>query len=351
MRCERVAALPAMAMIFSLTTAVHAAPLDLKHVSADAKWLGHVDADALRSSAVVKQMVAKVKEKHPQVEGHLEIAKQLSGMDLCKDIQGVTLYGSKIGKHTGVAIVHGKFDVDRLQGWAQRMPRRETTKYGDYDISIWTHKHHGQSHTMATTFHGKSHLVAASSVDLLKSALDVLDGKRDSASTDGPLAGNIPAGTTVLFRVTDLSKAELPCKDPVIKQTESFRFVMGESDGKSFYKSRTKMTNEEMVDQLDRVIEGLKALGQLHFAGNDRDKKIVSNLQSNGEGKTLTVLWSAPASDVWTSIEAHAKKFEEMRAKHRKQHRNHHHGHDDDHGHDSNKKSESKKSRSSDEDF
>src|SRR4029079_6202613 len=114
-----------------------------------------------------------------------------------------------------------------------------------------TRKHRDHEHTGAAVFHGDANLVIASSVDEAKAALDVLDGKAASAAADGPLAGNVPPGTTVLFRATDISKVDLKCcNSKVAKQTESFRFVTGEHEGQSFYRSRSTMTNDAVVGQL-----------------------------------------------------------------------------------------------------
>jgi hypothetical protein len=328
-----------------------AAPLEVKQVAANAKWLGHVDFDAIRDSTVVQKGFAAHMEKHPQAKGHLKLVQGLTGIDLCHDLHGLTFYGPEVGKHTGVAILNAKLDRKKLQLWADTIPGRQTTEHGDYKISSWSKKHGDKTCTVASAWHGDNQLVIASSADELKSALDVLDGKSAGIGSDSKLAGNVPAGTTVLMRVTGIAEAKLKHKDPVAKQTESFRFVVGENQGKSFFRARAVMTNKEIVENVKEIAEGGKAVARIASGTNEQKLRLVNGLEIKPDGETLTLVWSGSADDVWQQVEAHAKKWEAMRAK-RREHR--HHGHA--HHHDGDKKADrsegSKKTApSADEDF
>jgi len=234
----------------------------------------------------------------------------------------------------------------------------EITKHRQHEIHHWTRKsrHGSRDHTFATAFYGDDRIVFASSVDLLKQAVDVLDGEASSLTNDSRLAGNIPAGTTMLMRVEGLSKAGLPDKCKLAKQTKSFRFVTGEHDGQSFYRSRAKMTNKEVTVQVKELVEGLRALGQIHFGDNKVGKKLVNDLRVKAEDTSVTVLWKGSANDVWTMAEAHRKFFQERMEKYRKRHgKGHrHHKHKRWHGHEKGKKKgepEKKKRAPTEEDF
>lgn len=292
----------------------NAAPLDLKHVAADATWLAHVDIDAMRKSIVVQ----KAMEKHNHA-GRKEFVKKMLGMNPDKDLHGMTFYGKEIGKHKGVMILHARMNRDRIMGMARTFTKLTVTDYREHKLHSWTHKsrHSSKTHNVAAVFYGEEAVVLASRVDELKQAVDVLEGKSPSLKPDSPLGGNIPAGTTMLMRVEGVSDADLPDKCKLAKQTKSFRFVTGEHDGESFYRSRAVMTNEEVVGQLKEIVEGLRALGQIHVGNNETGQKLVDGLRIKTEGTKLTVLWSAPAEDVWAIIDAHRKIFEEKMKKHR----------------------------------
>jgi hypothetical protein len=295
----------------------NAAPLDLRHVSVDAAWLGHVDFDAMRESIVVQKAMAE--HKHA---GHKEFIEKTLRIDPDKDLHGMTFYGKEIGKRKGVMILHAKVDRDHVMSVARMFSKAAVADYRDHKLHCWTHKsrHSSKTRNVAAVFYGEEAIVLASSVDELKQAVDVLEGKSPSLAADSALAGNIPAGTTMLMRVEGVSDANLPDKCKVAKQTKSFRFVTGEYDGESFYRARAKMTQGEVVGQLTDIVEGLRALGQIHVGDNETGRKLLDALRINTDGTTLTVLWSAPAEDVWAIIDAHRKIYQEKKKQYRQRH-------------------------------
>ncbi len=291
----------------------NAAPLDLKHVAADACWLAHVDIDAMRNSIVVQK--ATEKKNHA---GQKEFVKKMLGMDPDKDLRGMTFYGKQIGQHKGVMILQARMNQERVLGMVRTFTKPTVTEYRKHKLHNWTHKsrHGSKTHNVAAAFYGEEAVVLASSVNELKQAIDVLDGKSPSLKPDSPMGGNIPTGTTMLMRVEGVSDADLPDKCKMAKQTKSFRFVTGEHEGESFYRSRAVMTNEEITGQLKEIIEGLRALGKIHFGNNEVGQNLVDGLRVKTAGTKLTVLWSAPAVDVWAIIDAHRKIFKEKMKKH-----------------------------------
>jgi hypothetical protein len=226
-------------------------------------------------------------------------------------------------------ILHAKMDQGKVSTWAAALPGREASEHNGHKISTWTKEHHGKKHTMSSTWYGEERLVIASSVEEINAALDVLDGKADSIGEEGPLAGPVPAGTTLMMRVSGIDEAELKCKDPVAKQTKSFRFVVGEKDGQSFFRSRSVMTNPEIVGSLKEIVEGGKALAGIHFTDNEQAQGLVKNLDIDADGSTLTLLWEGPAETVWTQLELQSEKMKAHFAKmreHHKKHYGHKHG-------------------------
>ena len=318
---------------FGLHAVANGAPLQLKHVAADSAWLGHVDLDAMRESIVVR----KAMEEH-QFRGGVEMVKHVLGMDLESDLHGMTFYGNELGKHTGVMIVQAKIDRDRLLGMANRFTKPEVMDFRKHKLHRWTHKSRrgAKGRQVAGAFYDDHTLVFASSVDELKRAVDVLDGEAPSLTKSDALAGNIPPGTTMLMRVAGVSEAEGVTEHRLARRTKSFRFVTGEHDGESFYRARATMTDPEIAGQLKEVVEGFRAVGQLHVGDNETGRQLVNDLRVKTQGPTVTVLWKGAAKDVWTMVKTHQKIFEEIKSK-RRHHRNRHRdgasGEDHDHDH------------------
>jgi len=298
----------ALALVLGFVSLTQAAPLDLKQVPADAKWVVHIDIDAVKATTIVQNAWKMCNEKHPEAAQHMDKAKQMIGMDPRKDLHGVTMYGKQIGKPEGVMIVNVQVDQKLLAEKAEKAPDHKVVKHGDAAIHTWTVKHGKQQRPAAGAFY-KDGIVFAGSVDEVKAALDLLAGKGASAGTASPLAGPVLPGTTVLVRVSGIAAANLPVKSPIVKQIEAVRIAMGENNGQSFFRGKATMTNAEVVNQVKTIIEGGKAMASLRVAKDEQIKKMVDAVKITPEGKTLTVSWSAPASEVWAVAQKVAKEI------------------------------------------
>ena len=312
MRFLGVSVCVALAVWLGFMAVTQAAPVDLKQVPADAKWVVHVDVDAIRASTVVRNAYKKSMEMHPEAAAGFDLAKKFVGMNPREDLHGITLYDKVIGKPEGVVIVAADIDQKPLLALVEKAPDHKVVKSGDYELHTWTDKHHGNK-TVAGAFY-KGGIAFAEGADALKAALDLIGGKGSNA-VNSALAGPVPPGTTVLVRVTGIKSAGLPCKSPIVKQMESARIVMGENNGESFFKGKAVMTNPEIASQVKTILEGGKALASLQAGGDVQLKKMVDALKITTEGNTLRVLWAAPANDVWDVAQKVAKKIIEEHGK------------------------------------
>lgn len=112
MRYEKSVGLAvSLSVMLGFTSQADTASLASNEVDARAKWLGHIDFDALRASTVVQAAVKKVQERHQEAEQHLAMVRGMIGMDPCQDLHGLTFYGTQLGAPTGVLIVHAKMDA------------------------------------------------------------------------------------------------------------------------------------------------------------------------------------------------------------------------------------------------
>jgi len=308
----------------SLLTTSDAAPFDTNHVPADAVWLMHLDADAARASTVVEQMQARVMKKHPQLDGFMAMGAAVAGMDVRKDLHGVTVYGLDTDKQHAVMIVHAKADRKKLEAMAEKAPGHQATEYRGYTLHAWTHKGWRQSEgkPVVGTFYDDSTMVFARTKDQVEMALDVLDGKRESIPEEGPLAGRVLAGSILIGRAVAVNP-ETKC--PVLKEAKGFRVAMGESEGKSFYRAKLEMKSAEAATQAKAVTEGLVALASLNFGREADVMKLVSGIETVTRGDTCLISWDADADDVWNVAEKVADTIEAKMAR-RKQQWGHSHG-------------------------
>jgi hypothetical protein len=248
----------------------------------------------------------------------MAMVQAMIGMNPEQDLHGATMYGSKVGEEQGVMILDARMDQKRVGDMLRKAGSPKEGAYGERKYMEMEHKprHRSEPMRLAVAFLEGNLIVAASSVDDLKSALDVIDGKAASLTPSSSLAGAVPPGTTMLMRVEGIRDAAGQrdcCK--LAKQAESFRFVTGEYEGQAFYRARAEMTNPKVAAQLQEVVEGMRALGQLHVGDNEVGLRLVNDLRVKTDGGELTVLWKGSAEEVWAIVEAHKKIFAEKKAK------------------------------------
>lgn len=281
-----------------------AAPFQSKNIAADAKWVIHVDVDAIRGDYIVK----KAFETCPMLKNAgmcFDMIRDKIGIDLRKDLHGVTLYGPDADKKHAVAIVFATVNKKPLIEMAQKAPDHMLTKRDGIEIHSWTAKHHGKSEPGAGAFYKDEAIVFAANVDGVVKAIDVLSGKSEGASN--PLLAGHVRGATLIIRAADIPD-NIPC--PILKQVKSFRFAMGEYEGKSFARKRIVMKTPEAAQQVKAVNDGFKALASLFFADDADVKKLVEASTCTVRGSTVIVRWEAPVEQVWNAIQKLSKKVE-----------------------------------------
>ena len=311
---------PLAALVLFMTAAAQAAPFQSKDIAADSKWVIHVDVDAIRESYIVK----KAFETCPQLKDadkHFDKIREKIGIDLRKDLHGITLYGPDADHKHAVAIVYATVDQKLLLEKAEKASDHKVRKHGDFEIHSWSMKHGSKSDTAAGAFYKSDALVFAADAERVGKAIDVMDGSaKGITALNSPLGGRAIAGATVIIRAFDLPANE-HC--PLMKQAKSIRVAMGENNGKSFYRVRLVMKSSEPAEQLKTIAEGFKAMASLRFSGDADMMKLVNGLTTTVRESTFNVRWEAPVEDVWTAAEKMAKKAEEhvkkLKEMHKKQ--------------------------------
>jgi hypothetical protein len=298
----------ASAIVLGVAAAASAGPLELKQVSAEATWIVHFDVDAMRESTLVQRVYHKCVENWPAVQRHLREVTDLVdhlGIDLTKDLHGLTAYGMKAGDPDGVFIVDANVDQKMLLEKADQAPEHQTAQHGTYVVHSWIdaqgRKH---EHPMSGTIYKANTLIFAPTVELVKLALDVLDGKSPAAAGKAsPLAAQIPAGTLIVVRASGLADARLRWKSPLLTQSETFGVMIGEREGKVSFEGRLTARSKEIAEKAKAVVDGARAMAELHHGQDANAMKVVNRLKASVADKTLCVEFSAPVDEFWAQAE------------------------------------------------
>lgn len=303
----------ALALLVGSMAAAQAGPLDPKQIPEGAKWLAHLDVDAMRESLVVRKAYDLGMEKCPPMTHAFNVAQGLLGMDPRKDLHGISAYGPQPGKPEGILIIQVDLDQASLVEKAKTAPGYQAGKHGEYDLHSWNH-----AKGRATGALVKPNLVVIGQNEAqVGQALDVLEGKAANAQAKlgEALAKEVPAGAILLAWVEGLAESRLP-KSPILRQSEAFGLVVGEHQGQSFAKVGVVAKSPEIAARMQKVAEGLKATAELAAAERPELKTIVESAKITLEDHVVKLEAQAPAETVWT-LAVKAAKHLEKHLKHR----------------------------------
>jgi hypothetical protein len=313
-----------MVAILGLLLAQNAqgAPLRAKDVAAGAKWVVHVDFDAMRDS----KLGAEFREKCLAAEDAQKKLKKFqedTGVDLTKDMHSVTLYDTRFVEHSGVAIFRAAH-IDKKKLVAklkEKHPDHSTEKHGDVSISTWTEaKGKKHEHQVSGAFFGADALLFSRDLQQLKAALDVLSGKTDALSTESPLAEEAPKGTFFLVRGVGMDKDKTPFKAAVIRKSKQLSYAFGQDGNTVFAQGMLKAPSADAADKVRDVVEGFRALMQLRFGERDKKSEMLRGLKLAVAGSTIVMEWEASGDDVAKLMAEHHDKLRKWR-EHHKSHR------------------------------
>jgi len=295
--------LVAAVLALAATTPLRAEPLDLGHVPADAKWLAHIDFDALREASLAQKIhdfwISQNPEKH---RFQIEQFQKAFGVDPINDIHDVTISGAVFAEGSGVAIVRVGGEPRRLLQLLSFAPDYQTEEYGKHTLHRWTeNKGKPNEHTTTGCFHSpadapRTVAVVGRLADEVKAALDVLDGK--SPSLGSPVAGNasplkqdVPPGTVLVARAVELAKASLPFKSPFMRKTELLALAGGQYDDEVFVQAKLVAGEPEVADHVRAAIEGLRAVVLLQNSENENLVEVLQAAKVDTAEATVSVEW------------------------------------------------------------
>jgi hypothetical protein len=298
-----------VALLGGVGTPAAAAPLAGNQVAADAKWVAHIDFDAAKTATLVEKIQSWWLSKE-LVRQQLAAVKMFTGVDLAKDLHGVTLYGSRLEQNTGVVIVHAHFDANRLLTIVRGKPDYNVTKFDNHTLHTWTERKDApDQHTMTGCIFGPELLIVGRDSAEVKAALDVLDGKAAVlAGSDSPLANEVPEGAVVVGGVTGMTEAGGPFKSPIVNQSEFIWVALGEQDGEVFGQLKFVAKSDEAAEQVEDILRGLRAMALLQLGSDKEATKIIARLTVARSQRTVHVEWRGAAAGVWRLLEQELKK-------------------------------------------
>jgi len=257
----------ATALLLAVTGVLPAGPPQEKQVSAEARWVAHMDVEAFVTSGFGKFMLDRMSEKPEAVEGMDEFIETFN-MDLTQDLFSVTLYGTEYAPTAAVVILRGRVDHDRLLELLGANEAHETLEYGDHTIHTWLQAPEGEEDDGVRhgAFHGDELVVISRTADVLKHALDVLDGEAGSlAGASDSFLPRFSEGAFLTVAGTDFAVPEdaKPKAAVLLKKVSGMWMELGEARDAMFLRGGVTAVSARDGQQLRDILAGLVALARL----------------------------------------------------------------------------------------
>lgn len=279
-----------------LAAGVQAGGLVPAQIDAQARWIGHVDLQAFHDSQIY-QTLLEADEEH-NIEKGLSDLFTTQGIDLFRDVRGITAYGTGPADDDAVALIDTTANAEpALARWREEM-HAKVVDVGGRACTQWDEK--GQ--TSFSCLRSKPDttdrlLVVSHSRAGLEHALDVLDGKGASCATKAPDEINLTMqpGTLVFFAASGIfdqanglglghvgvkhdsnGKNDLQVavsasgpESVIARLAQGVRVEFGETGGHLFTTVQLRTQREEDAKKLQQIVQGLMALAS--FATEEPD--------------------------------------------------------------------------------
>ncbi|HTG43351.1 MAG TPA: hypothetical protein VK633_02345 [Verrucomicrobiae bacterium] len=292
-----------------------AAPLDKLKVATTAKWLVHLDIDALRSSALGNYLITDL--LNPALEDMDELKNLNLSMNI-SNISSVTAYGPAFEKNAdGVLLVstsaNVKKDLDTVAGMFLLSAGTNSpfVLIENKPLPLYSFYKSVYFAPIGDT------LIVAKSKDQIERAHDVLRGKAESLAKMSSFQ-EFPATQNGFFFLAMAEgfngNAAMPPQAQILKETQGGRLAVGER-GKNLFVNLVFQGKDDLATtKIQQVLQGLVALVSL--SQNDADiTQLAGATKIAADGKNVMVSVEYP---VTKAIEKIKEEREEKPRPHKK---------------------------------
>ncbi len=277
------------------STAARADVFDPKQVPADAKWMIHIDVDALRNSPAWEILNAKIKQSPANDQiGQIEL---LSGMRFPEDLHDATAYGLTFTPTDAVVLVHAKVERLQIEQLLAQAPGYDSEKYNDHDLDTWTDD---KGEQLYGAFVNDTLIAIGHDKDSIKKALDVLDGKGNPAKTGDAVAPAVKPGVAIVVACTDLANLKGKAQSPVFTFLQSGWITLTPGEKAIAVDAQSIAKTPQDAEKSKQALVGIKAFVDLAAAKDNPDhkakiaSKALNDLNVTVQDKTIIGQMNVP---------------------------------------------------------
>lgn len=271
-------------------------------IPADCRWVVSMDVQAVASSQIGGWLKGQLGKQ--QTAAQLQVLEAVTGFNPVRDLKRVTICAAADGDETGLVLVRGTFDADRLAIAAQAADNHATVAVAGRTVHTWSD--HGR--TAAGCLAGPDLLILGRSVERIRQAITAID-----AGATPPIA--FPAGweASALTVAAADGLDQLAGTGPQSALLRNFRTIAGrlsESGGMVVLEAVATAPTEAQAQQVVDAGNGLRAIVQLQKPENLDPALIdcVRTAQLGHEGERISLRMSLPVADAKRLADQQQKK-------------------------------------------
>jgi hypothetical protein len=251
----------AMALALMLAATTFAAPLNKATVSGKAEWVLHIDTEGFLKTKLGQAIRAELAAQG--VEQKLADFKTVFSFHPLDDIKNITIYGVGKDPTQGVVLAQGNFDQSKLDALVRMNATFKSADYGKYKVDSWIDENKPNNERIYGVWHGTDRLLLSQGEAAVKTALDVLDGKADTA-VGKTLIGEPVKGAFVTIsaeKVGEIIKGDQNAA--VFQQAERLTLALGEKEGRCFITGALVAKSKDEATTINQALQGMLAFVKL----------------------------------------------------------------------------------------
>jgi hypothetical protein len=277
------------------------ADFDSATVPADAKWIFHLDLNAVRESPIGKELIVLI-EKNAELPKNANI--QIDVKKVIATLGSATAYGTTFSKDPkeidGTLILQGTDELRKIaEGLATQFsisnPEIVTEVKG---LPFPAYSIKGE---VTVAFPPEPIILVSRSQPQLLKAYDICRGK-GPAATRGPssLKGLIPKNRPLLvFAASEVPNTAglFPENEPqarILKMASSASVAIGQNEKLTTATIQLVATNDDFSDKLLKIVQGLTAMISLAQSDDKQLSQFLQSVKAERNGRTIVVSLAYP---------------------------------------------------------
>ena len=246
-------------LVLAITSSpAFSAPLPKSQVSADAKWIVHLDMEQFAPSQTCRLLMAG-KNDAKSFQALLDRYRTLLGVDPLKDLCGITLYGNETTGSRGVALFNGSLNHRAITRQFSSYPQYRTKTAGKLALHTWLDKNTGRP--LWAAFQTTRELVLTTDEPSLLAATATITGSRPSLTTWKTQPFPLPAtqdGTFFIAATKGYAGSNSdPVKALILRNTDTATLQLAESRGIVDGAIRLNASSPDAAMQIHQILNGL----------------------------------------------------------------------------------------------